>query len=299
MLPLLQQYLKDTSRKSRGEAEFVYNRAIEIVAGVRYRPEHTGFELSNADGIKVLKYMDEICDVVSECYAEEPAKRDLVELIVKRLKAVATPLLPLCLLLKSQQIIPPEKQEEIRKQQCAVFAAWREHFPNKGVFLKMHHMVCAVPRFIGKYETYYRISEEGFEGVHPRMEGIKSNLKSMVSSEMRIQTMYHRFQVSLAAPVEAGKKKLDDNIKAGPRGRYAKVRKTRKEESLSFKKDVLREEPDGYVHLVTGEVMKKEWLEVYALVQFGIAPEAWWNAFEKARALSDVTKEKLKYSTRK
>lgn len=297
--PLFKKYLSDTSRKSRGEAEFVYNRAIEIIASVRYRPEHTGFELSNADGIKVLKSINEICAVVAECYADEPAKRAKVKLVLERLKAVAVPLLPLCLALKSQKKITLDKQELIRQHQCSVWAAWRVHFPTKSVFLKMHHMVCAVPRFINKYHMYYRIGEEGFEGVHPVMEKVKGNLKSIVNTEARIQTMYRRFQVSLASGVEAGKKELDDNIKTGPRGRYAKVMATRKEESLSFKKDVLWEEPAGYVHLVGGEVMKKEWMEVYSFVQSGIVPASWWNAFEKDETLGDLAKEKVKYSTKK
>lgn len=239
LAPLAEKYLCDTSRKSRGEAEFVYNRAIEIIASVRYRPEHTGFELSNADGIKVLKNIDAICDVAAECYADEPAKRTLVKLVLEHLKAVAHPLLPLCLALKSQKKITAEKWELIYQHQCSVFAAWRVNFPTKNVYLKMHHMVCGVPRFIERFQMYYRVGEEGFEGVHPVMEKVKGNLKSIVNTEVRIQTMYRRFQVSLASGVEAGKKELDESIKTGPRGRYSKERATRKEESLSFKKDVL------------------------------------------------------------
>ena len=142
---------------------------------------------------------------------------------------------------------------------------------------------------------YYRAGEEGFEAMHPRMEKVKSNLASMISTEQRIQTMYRRFQVSLAAPVEAAKKQLDDEIKTGPRGAYDKVKKTRKQESLFVANDVLREEPEGFVHLASGEVMKKEWLDVYAFVQFGKAPQAWWAAFDAANDLGDLAKEKIKY----
>jgi hypothetical protein len=42
--------------------------------------------------------------------------------------------------------------------------------------------------------------------------------------------------------------------------------------------------------------MKKDWLDVYALVQFGKAPEAWWNAFDVVADLGDLAKEKLKFS---
>lgn len=299
MAPLLRKYLGDSSRKSRGEAEFVYNRAIEIVGCVRYRPEHTGFELSNADGIKVLNQINEICDVVGECYANEPAKRTEVRLVLARLKAVAAPLLPLCVALKSQQKIPLEKQQLILQHQCSVFAAWRDNFPRKNVYLKMHHMVCAVPRFINRHETFYRVGEEGFEGCHPVMEQVKGNLKSIVNTEARVQAMYRRFQISLASGVEAGKKELDSNIKTGTRGPYAKAMATRKEESLSFKKNVLREEPAGYVHLVGGEVMKKDWMEVYSFVQSGIVPASWCSAFEKDDTLGYLAKEKVKYSTKK
>lgn len=296
LLPLLQDYLKDSSRKSRGEAEFVYNRAIEILAGVRFRPERTGFELSNADGIKVLKVMDEIGDVVSRCYGNEPAKRELVKQVVARIKAVASPLYQLCLLLKSQKIIPPETQEVIRTHQCAVFTAWRANFPNKNVFLKMHHWLCGMPRFIEKYQMFYRVSEESFESIHPVMEKTKSNLKPMVSTEKRLHNMYRRFQVSLAAPVEAGKTKLQDKITKGPRGPYNASQATRRQESLTCAIDELHEEPEGYLRLVSGEIMKKDWLDVYALVQFGKAPEAWWNAFDVVADLGDLAKEKLKFS---
>ena len=56
----------ESPKKPKGPAEFVFNRAVEAFGGVRYRAEHGGYELSNADGIKVLEAWDKIVGVVSQ-----------------------------------------------------------------------------------------------------------------------------------------------------------------------------------------------------------------------------------------
>jgi hypothetical protein len=74
MLEEIKQY-KESTKKPKGPAEFVFNRSVEAFAGVRYRAEHGGYELSNADGIKVIEVWDKIVDAVSRVYESRKYSR--------------------------------------------------------------------------------------------------------------------------------------------------------------------------------------------------------------------------------
>jgi hypothetical protein len=56
------------------------------------------------------------------------------------------------------------------------------------------------------------------------------------------------------------------------------------------------EDPHGYLNLPTGEVIKKEWLEVYEFCQYHKAPIGWSKAFEHVESMGNFVKEKIRYS---
>jgi hypothetical protein len=58
------------------------------------------------------------------------------------------------------------------------------------------------------------------------------------------------------------------------------------EEDLDCETTLLEEDPHGYISLPTGEVIKKEWLEVYEFCQYHKAPFAWSKVFDHVESMS-------------
>ena len=62
LLKEIKAHKKQSSKKPHGPAEYRYNKSFEEEAKVRFRAEHSGFELSNSDGITVLQHWNNICE---------------------------------------------------------------------------------------------------------------------------------------------------------------------------------------------------------------------------------------------
>lgn len=74
----LTKFMSSSSKKPRGEAEFVFLKAVEIFGGF-YNAEHGGFELTHSDGIDMLEEWDKICALVSNTYPNSPTNTSISE----------------------------------------------------------------------------------------------------------------------------------------------------------------------------------------------------------------------------
>lgn len=58
----------------RGMGEYALHGAIETIGGVRFRPEHSGFEMWHSCRMKALSKWTEMCAAVSMVYEKEPVE---------------------------------------------------------------------------------------------------------------------------------------------------------------------------------------------------------------------------------
>jgi hypothetical protein len=72
---------------------------------------------------------------------------------------------------------------------------WPTVFPDKNVFIKLHHIEAHVIHFILMYQMYGRLSEEGFEACHPLMSQIQSIVGKIVGTGQRINAFGRRLQM--------------------------------------------------------------------------------------------------------
>jgi hypothetical protein len=233
----VEEYLKAKSRKSRGESEFTFNRGIEERARVQYQQQNSGTELTNRDAMKALAVWDAICDIVGKCYADEPNRQARVMEVMENSKGFATPLFELNKLLMTQGRQTEDCHDRIRQHLIDVFIAWRRHFPEKNVFLKMHHLIAHVIFFIVEHEMLYRLSEEGFESFQSLMDNVKTTFASVVPEKRRFECIYHRLQVSMDERIEAERTTYESVMAKGTRGPYNTIKATRMEEDLELKKE--------------------------------------------------------------
>lgn len=295
MKELIDDYMKPKCKKPRGPAEYVFNKGIEIYGRVRYRAEHSGYELSNSDGIKALAVWDDICGAVCRTYGDQPTAKQLVESVMEESKRVAGPLLEVSIALKSQERIDPEKQDEIKASICALSSAWRECYPDKKIFLKFHHVEAHVIVVIEMYEMAGRGSEESFEASHPLLNEIKKQQARVASTERRIANEVGAVQSTLCPEVAAKSIELKEKFKGKRRGPYKTSGANRNQETLTFVEDAVEDVLD-YVVVEDGAArLKAEWVEAYQLCRYNKVPQLWSNAFETDDSLGATCKNKLKY----
>jgi hypothetical protein len=296
LLPQLEKYLDKKSKKARGPAEFTYNKAQEVMGGVRFRAEHSGFELSNHDGIKVLEKTDVIAAIVEKTYPDDTERRKEVKDAMRIFKRFGKCLLPLSKLMKSQERIDGEGQKKFQTFVVEYTKAWRQEFPGKTVFNKLHHMLHLI-EFIKEWEFLGRVSEEGFEAFHPFLAKLLKDLKAMPCTQARVKTASQRFSVRFLPTVQAIDKTLTS--KGAKRGPYkSKDSVTRENESLSIVSPDNSDSgvPDGLTRLTTGEYLKEEWIPVAEFVMAGRVPVEWKSAFADAH-LGSVMSMKAEYCT--
>jgi hypothetical protein len=296
VVKVVEEYLRAKSRNSRGPSEFTFDRGIEYIARVQYQQQNSGTELTNRDAMKALAVWDDICDLVEKCYADEPHRQARVVEVMQNSKGFASPLFALNKMLMTQGRQTEDRHDIIRQHLFDVFIAWRRHFPEKNVFLKMHHLIAHAIFFIVEHEMLYRLSEEGFESFQSLIDNVKTTFASVVNEKKRFESIYHRLQVSMDEGIEAERTAYNIATTKGERGPYNTKKATRMEEDLDCDTALLVEDPPGYINLPTGEVIKKEWLEVYEYCQYQKAPLDWSKAFDHVESMGAFVKEKVRYS---
>lgn len=130
-------------------AEYVFNRGIETIGGVRFRPEHSGFELSHALGMKALGEWHDICAAVSMVYESEPVKRASVKKLMDESMPYATALLAFAKLSKGQGRLTAEDIQELEKLSKQMYDYWSK--TKKGFFSRF--IICSSTLSISSRST--------------------------------------------------------------------------------------------------------------------------------------------------
>lgn len=303
LLSSLDSYLEDKSKKPQGIGEFIFNKGIEMIGQVAFRPEHSGFELSHADGMKVLEKWSDIADCVAKCYDNSDEAEEFspsIKSLMERSKEIAQHLLVVSKILKSQS---KQSSLQIIKLRDAIYRlskAWRNHFPNTTIFLKFHHVEAHVLDFVKRYEMYGRVSEEGFESAHPYVNQIRDMLKSVASTTQRINTICQRLHSGMNDEVTSAKTEVKVATTGKKRSRYDTSNSTsRAHEHVGIVSDFFNLVEGGAFLQLAGEVLiPAEWKDVYFMAVFGKVPDWWTSCFQDRNDLGAAAKEKVKFSTK-
>jgi len=282
---LIRPYLKDIEKGDKlcGESEFVFNKAIKVIAKVKYRNEHGGNSLSNSDSITVVEKFDDIASTVDECYKdddvnprdgneeeeeESPSKNERVRDVMRKFRRLAEPAHRIAILLKSQKKWTTEQIEKVKDAICDYSLAWREDFPERNICAKLHTLKCMVVPHVVEHEFYGLGSEEGFEAAHNKLAWLKNLLRSMPYTIDRGAKMGQRYQVNLIEEVAAAWVKLQPPKKQ--RGSYNKNPASGDNKAIAIEDDSTQTGvPDGYFKLASGNYIRMEWKEIYLMIAFG------------------------------
>lgn len=292
VLEQIKAYKKKSSKKPHGPAEYRYNQSFENEAKVRFRAEHSGFELSNDDGITALRHWNKICEATTGVYDansndEDEAKmaKD-IKVIMDESKEISRPLFWLSKFLKRQD----KKTEDVVHQEfdpvmIAVSKAWRkthktfeDNDDSKGVFLKLHHLEYHVRNFMLRTGFYGRGSEEGKEQAHNEFSA-DQNIVSRMSCPVKRTETFVRRQNSSVSPELAT---TLQNMKGKKRGKYDTSNRRQRQRVETVTNNISRDVGFGYLEvdnrkMDTSFLIKSLWKDVYMMCAYGIIPEAWKN----------------------
>ena len=293
LLEAIKKYKNKTSKRPRGPAEYRYNKSFEEKAKVRFRPEHSGFELSNSDGIIALQHWNKICKATTAVYdvdsdnEDEARMAEAIQNIMDESKKVSRPLFWLSKFLKRQDKKTAKiVYTEFDPVMIAFSRAWREVYKtfaeeedSRGVFNKLHHLEYHVRGFMLRNGFYGRGSEEGKEQAHNEFASDQQIVSRMNCPVKKTETFMRR-QNSAVSPELVP---MLQSMKGKKRGRYNTTgnrRQRRRIETVS--NNSVRDLADGWVEvdldhqkMNTSYLIKSSWKDVYMMCMYGKVPDAW------------------------
>jgi hypothetical protein len=125
MISAIAKYQEEKSKKPRGVGEYALNRGIETIGGVKFRPEHSGYELTHICEMKALSEWPAICAAVSMVYEYEHLHRACVQNLMDGSMLYAATLLTVAELLKSQRRLTTEDIHELEQLLQLIDDYWR------------------------------------------------------------------------------------------------------------------------------------------------------------------------------
>jgi hypothetical protein len=98
-----EKYLQKPGNKPVREAGYAFLKSYEVEASIRFRVEHSGLELTNADGIKVAEKCEEIAERCEKCYANNLELKARVKRIMEIYRKLGKLYFPISKFMKSQK----------------------------------------------------------------------------------------------------------------------------------------------------------------------------------------------------
>jgi hypothetical protein len=315
------------NQNGHGEASHLFRAAVPLFGGI-YRAEHGGLELSNGDVIKVLEKWDKICELVAKAYSDDPNNQDeeapidtvggnqesdeakrrkeLHEAVVKVMndsRPIAADLLILSKQMKDQEKREPADVEIVKDAACRYYTNWLKWHPdNYEPSPKIHSIFSHVVPFMREHGMFGRLSEEGFESMHPELNSQKIRLKGQGSVRNRIQVLNRRLQSRSDASVEATRDAFRQSIKttANRPTSYKKGGTASKlHDNHSTDSDNLVEEVGSYFKIdnyAQDAIIKKTWLVALDVTVRRKVPAEWHRHIDTME-IGRVKKEESRYAT--
>ena len=304
-----------------GESSYLLREAVKLCGGI-YRAEHGGFELSNGDVLKILAKWDVISELVSKAYGDADdggststdgpqesddqriCRRKCHEDIVRVMdesNPIAADLLILGKQMKDQEKRKPEYVQIVKDAACWYYTKWLEKHPgNYEPPPKIHSVFSHVAPFMVKNGMYGRLSEEGFESMHPELNIQKARIKGQGSIKIRINVLNCRLQSRSKPEVEACREGFKRSIMttANRPTSYQKGGNASKiNDDCSMENDSLIEVEgiywniDGYSQ---DAIIRKSWLVALDVTRCKVQDK--WHRPINAMDIGQVKKQESRYT---
>ncbi|CAB9510906.1 hypothetical protein SEMRO_458_G147190.1 [Seminavis robusta] len=297
------KFVKDSGSKPEGEASYLLYQSFCVDGGVKFNVEHSGLELTNANGIKVLSKYKKIASRVEQAYCDNPQLQEEVKEVMTMWRTLAELLLEISAILKRQCKLSDDEVNRLKLCAEQYGQQWISMIPGKDtVFNKLHTLIAHLTEFAEQHKTIGLVNEESFEATHPRAQTISNHLKSMVSTEGKVTKTIQRFSLGLNNDYQTTRTALQDDRKMGQRklndgDKYKVAHRSRQHDMAPITNQSNNSKlPDGLVHVDTNQsVVKAKWLPYYDYLVCSRVPPAWRKAFADDDAIGSVYKVKSEY----
>ncbi|CAB9522395.1 unknown protein [Seminavis robusta] len=299
------KFLKDSGSKPEGIASYLLYQSFCIDGGIRFNVEHSGLELTNKNGIKVLAKYEQIANRV-DCAYEQGNDTHLqaeVKAVMSTWRNLAQLLLELGTILKRQSKLSAEEIKRLKECSLEYGRQWTTMIQdNDSVFNKLHTLIAHLTSFAEEHNTIGLVNEESFEATHPRAQTISTHVRSMVTTGGKVQKTVQRFSLGLNSEYQSTRTSLQDNRKCGPRklkegDKYKSSQQTRQHDVAPITNPRQGSKlPEGLVFVDTNEsVVKEAWIDYYNYLVCGRVPANWKKPFGDDDEIGNVFKVKSEY----
>ncbi|CAB9519683.1 hypothetical protein SEMRO_1037_G234110.1 [Seminavis robusta] len=294
----VQGVAKKTKSRIMGPATYAFRKAYEVDGRVAFRVENSGFELSNADGIRVLERADKIINRMHKVFANNHNLVQLqksVDTLMEKFALMTKLLYGMSVMMKSQRKWTTEACDEFESaarqygEQWIAFTTTGEGGSDEAtIFNKLHVLVTHLPQFVRQHGMLGRCSEEGFESSHKCIESVRKPLACMTSTEDRAHTIYRRTMLQSRPEIErtfAGINECFTQQRRGPYRNKDRSKMKTADEAPAAKEFGHISLPKGFTQSINGYVIKEDWKECFEFVCFSRVPAYWTSVFAEDGSL--------------
>ena len=160
----------------------------------------------------------------------------------------------------------------------------------------MHHVV----EFILKCGFFGRVSSESHEAVHAKLGRIKSVLRSITSTRVRMETFHARSSSNLKAGVVEARATVDKKMSGKKRGKYNTSAATKREDELDIVEAAIFEDEEvvfeggEFLDLHSGGRIFAKQRTIFLYACTARAPEEWVDCLDRCNVLSRARIETAK-----
>jgi hypothetical protein len=131
-------------------------------------------------------------------------------------------LFEICILLKSQSKMTPNRVKKLRYHIVRYGICWRKQVTwKRHVYWKMNTMECCLMNFVIKHGVASHVSTEGFENTHHVMANFKMMLSSMVKMVDQVNKLVQRQAIHLLPGLNEKIDKIQSKkVRTGHHGPY-------------------------------------------------------------------------------
>jgi hypothetical protein len=292
--------LKGASKTNDGlelldEVEFIFHRALKQFSGAIKRQHGT-----NGHGINALAKRHEIHRMVCKAYPGDHTCAAKVKDIMDWWLQLANNLFEICILLKSQSKMTPNRVKKLKYHIVWYGIRWRKQVTWKcPVYWKMYTMECCLMNFVIKHGVAGQVSTEGFENKHHVMANLKMMLLPMVKMVDQVNKLVQRQAIHLLPGLNEKIDKIQSKkVRTGHCRPYNASGRTRNSEEI---RNILDEETsadkevDGYFRTLSNFFLPNELQDVYNIYQQNMVPDEWQSAFDLSALLGNQAKKDSAY----
>eukprot|EP00797_Seminavis_robusta_P002421 Sro114_g056230.2 (665) ;mRNA; f:14108-16102 len=302
------EFLAGAAKKSKtrilGPATYCFRKTYEVDGRVPFRVENSGFELSNADGIKVLERIDKIDERMKRVF-DNPQMQASIDHLMNKFVKMARLLYRMSVMMKSQKKWSTENCDQFESTSKEYAMLWLElsgegdtQSNNPAIFNKLHVLVTHVPQFVRRHRMLGRCSEEGFESSHKCIESVRKPLKCMTSTEDRANTIYRRILLQSRPEIERTFESINNHYRNNKRGPYNKdPSKMKTADAAKAAREVgcSLSLPEGFLPSINGYVVKESWKDEFEYVCFSKVPQSWSKTFTNDERLGEGCRTTTEY----